>query len=236
VIGLGQVGGVRQAAAMTFTLPPLPYAYDALEPHIDETTMRLHHDKHHQTYVDNLNKALTGYDALATLTVEELLSDIDGLPAEIQLAVRNNGGGHANHSLLWEAMSPSDGGDPDGDLAAAITDAFGSVDGLRDAMTATATAVFGSGWAWLIADPQYRSRTDAIGQGDHVLRVISLPNQDSPISLGAVPLLGIDVWEHAYYLKHQNRRPEYLAAFWNVVNWTFVAELHASALTEVPSS
>jgi len=220
---------------MTFTLPPLPYPYDALEPHIDEATMRLHHDKHHQTYVDNLNKALTGYDALADLSVEELLSDIDGLPAEIQVAVRNNGGGHANHSLLWDSMSPSGGGDPDGDLAAAITDAFGGVDDLRDTMTATATGVFGSGWAWLIADPLNRSRTGDVGRGDHVLRVIPLPNQNSAISSGAVPLLGIDVWEHAYYLKHQNRRPEYIAAFWDVVNWPFIAGLYADALAQLVS-
>jgi superoxide dismutase, Fe-Mn family len=194
---------------MAFELPPLPYDYAALEPHIDEQTMRIHHDKHHQAYVDNANKALEG-TKWADSSVESVLADLDALPEDIRTAVRNNAGGHANHTLFWEIMSPDGGGEPDGDLRAAIDDVFGSVEELKAIVNDHGVKRFGSGWTWLVHD----------GTG---LAVRSTPNQDSPLLDSDEPLLGIDVWEHAYYLKYQNRRPDYLEAWWNVVNWTEVA-------------
>lgn len=196
---------------MPYALPALPYAFDALEPHIDAETMRLHHGKHHQTYVDKLNAAVQAHGDLAAQPVEVLLRDIGKLPEEIRVAVRNHGGGHANHSMFWENMSPRGGGDPSGELAAALTSAFGSVTSFREAFTAAAVGVFGSGWAWLVLE-------------GGTLRLVTRPNQDSPLMDGLVPVLGLDVWEHAYYLKHQNRRAEYVAAWWNVVNWQDVQE------------
>jgi Fe-Mn family superoxide dismutase len=200
---------------MPFEVPPLPYDYAALEPHIDAQTMQIHHDKHHQAYVDNANKALDGTE-WADRPVESVLANLDGLPDDIRTAVRNNAGGHANHSLFWTIMSPDGGGSPEGDLAAAIDDTFGSVDDLKAAVNDAGVKRFGSGWSWLIWD----------GTG---LAVVSTPNQDSPILESNEPLLGIDVWEHAYYLKYQNRRPDYLAAWWNVVNWEEVARRLAEA-------
>jgi Fe-Mn family superoxide dismutase len=196
-------------------LPPLPYAYDALESAIDEQTMRIHHDKHHATYVTNLNVALEGTE-WADRPLEQVLDDLDLLPEDKRAAVRNNGGGHANHSLFWQIMSPDGGGEPEGELAEAIADAFDSVDELKKQLNDAGVKRFGSGWAWLIHD----------GTG---LAVVSTPNQDSPLMTGDTPLLGIDVWEHAYYLRYQNRRPDYLAAWWNVVNWPAVAERYAAA-------
>ncbi|MCC6830765.1 MAG: superoxide dismutase [Thermoleophilia bacterium] len=200
---------------MAFELPPLPYAYDALEPHIDARTMEIHHGKHHQTYVNNANAALEGTE-FADAPVEDVLKNLSKLPADKQTAVRNNAGGHANHSLFWEIMGPGGGGDPSGDLGDAITATFGSADELRAKMNAAGAGRFGSGWSWLIWN----------GGG---LEVTSTPNQDSPILDGNVPLLGIDVWEHAYYLNYQNRRPDYLTAWWNVVNWDAVAARYAAA-------
>ncbi len=200
---------------MAFEVPPLPYAYDALEPHIDEATMKLHHDKHHQAYVDKANAALEGTDH-ASSDVESILKALDSLPADKQGPVRNNAGGHYNHTLFWESMSPDGGGAPSGDLAAAIDAAFGSFDAFKEQFEAAGVARFGSGWAWLVLD-------------GGSLAITSTPNQDSPISEGKTPLLGHDVWEHAYYLKYQNRRPEYLKAFWNVVDWNKVAERFAAA-------
>ena len=200
---------------MAFEVPALPYAYDALEPHIDETTMQIHHDKHHQAYVDKLNAAVEGTDA-ANSSIEELISGLSALPAEIQGPVRNNGGGHLNHSLFWESMSADGGGAPDGDLAAAIDDAFGSFEAFKEAFEAAGVVQFGSGWAWLVAD------------GDGVA-VVSTANQDSPLTDGKTPLLGNDVWEHAYYLNYQNRRPDYLKAWWNTVDWSVVAARYAAA-------
>ena len=194
---------------MPFELPPLPYDYAALEPHIDEQTMRLHHDKHHQAYVDNANKALAGTE-WEDNSVESALAELDAMPEEIRTAVRNNAGGHANHTLFWEIMSPDGGGEPEGDLRAAIDDIFGSVDELKALVNDGGVKRFGSGWTWLVHD----------GTG---LAVYSTANQDSPLMQSDVPLLGIDVWEHAYYLKYQNRRPEYLEIWWNVVNWAEVA-------------
>jgi superoxide dismutase, Fe-Mn family len=194
---------------MPFELPPLPYDYAALEPHIDEQTMRLHHDKHHQAYVDNANKALAGTE-WENNSVESALAELDAMPEEIRTAVRNNAGGHANHTLFWEIMSPDGGGEPEGDLRAAIDDTFGSVDELKALVNDGGVKRFGSGWTWLVHD----------GTG---LAVYSTANQDSPLMQSDVPLLGIDVWEHAYYLKYQNRRPEYLEIWWNVVNWAEVA-------------
>jgi Fe-Mn family superoxide dismutase len=195
---------------MPLQLPPLPYDYDALEPTIDAETMKLHHDKHHQAYVDNANKALEGTE-WADRPVEQILLELDLLPEDKQAAVRNNAGGHANHSLFWEIMGPNGGGEPSGKLAEAINDTFDSVDELKTLMNDTGVKRFGSGWSWLVWD----------GTG---LAVYSTANQDSPIlkSYDDVPLLGIDVWEHAYYLKYQNRRPDYLSAWWNVVNWEAV--------------
>jgi Fe-Mn family superoxide dismutase len=201
---------------MPFEVPPLPYDYAALEPHIDEQTMRVHHDKHHQAYVDNANAALEG-TPLADKPVDHILTNLDILPADKQTAVRNNVGGHANHSLFWEIMSPDGGGEPSGALADAIADTFDSLDALRDQLNDTGVKRFGSGWSWLVHD----------GTG---LAVYSTANQDSPMLTDDVPLLGIDVWEHAYYLKYQNRRPDYLAAWWNVVNWDAVAERYEEAI------
>ncbi|MGA2470330.1 MAG: superoxide dismutase [Solirubrobacteraceae bacterium] len=194
---------------MAYTLPDLPYAFDALEPHIDAKTMEIHHDKHHQTYVTNVNAALEGSD-LAELPIAELLSALDRVPAEKKAAVRNNGGGHYNHSLFWESMSGDGGGEPSGALASEIEKAFGSFADLQAKVKAAGLGQFGSGWAWLVHD----------GSG---LEVLSTANQDNPISQGKTPLLGVDVWEHAYYLLYQNRRPDYIDAWWNVVDWDTVA-------------
>ena len=195
---------------MAFEVPDLPYPYDALEPHIDEATMKLHHDKHHQAYVDKANDALSGTD-LDGSPVEEVLKNLDQLPDDKRNAVRNNAGGHANHSFFWEIMSPDGGGDPSGELASRIGETFGGLDQLKEQVNAAGVGQFGSGWTWLVHD----------GSG---LVVTSTPNQDSPISAGQTPLIGIDVWEHAYYLKYQNKRPDYLQAWWNVINWDEVAK------------
>src|SRR5215207_4269114 len=201
---------------MAYELPPLPYPYDALEPHIDEQTMRIHHDKHHQAYIDKANAALEGTE-WEDRPVEQLRGAIlDIVPEDKQKVVRNNGGGHANHSFFWQIMSPDGGGEPSGDLAAAIEQKFGSFDAFKEQFKNAGVGQFGSGWAWLVHD----------GSG---LAVTSTANQDSPVSSGQTPLLGADVWEHAYYLKYQNKRPDYLDAFWNVVNWGKVAELHSAA-------
>jgi len=200
----------RKEQAMAFEVPPLPYDYRALAPTIDEQTMKLHHDKHHQAYVDNANAALEGTD-WAGKSVEQVLSNLDLLPEAKRTAVRNNAGGHANHSLFWEIMSPDGGGEPSGSLAGAIADTFGGFDELKQQVNDAGVKRFGSGWTWLVWD----------GTG---LAVYSLPNQDSPLTTDDVPLLGIDVWEHAYYLTYQNRRPEYLGAWWNVVNWDAVQQ------------
>jgi superoxide dismutase, Fe-Mn family len=193
---------------MAFDLPDLPYDYAALEPHIDEQTMRIHHDKHHRAYVDNANKALAGTEWEGN-SVESVLADLAAVPETIRTAVRNNAGGHANHSLFWEIMSPDGGGEPEGELAAAIDDTFGGVGELKEQVNTAGMTRFGSGWTWLVYD----------GTG---LAVRSTPNQDSPLIESDEPLLGIDVWEHAYYLKYQNVRADYLAAWWNVVNWAEV--------------
>jgi Fe-Mn family superoxide dismutase len=207
---------------MAFEVPPLPYDYNALEPHIDEQTMRLHHDKHHQAYVDKANAALEGTD-WANESVEQILSIIETLPEDKQTVLRNNAGGHANHSMFWEIMSPDGGGEPDGELADAINDTFGSLDELKKAVNDAGVNRFGSGWTWLVYD----------GTG---LAVYSTANQDSPILQSDEPILGNDVWEHAYYLKYQNRRPDYLEAWWNVVNWSAVAERYAKAIGKVSSA
>jgi Fe-Mn family superoxide dismutase len=195
---------------MAYEVPPLPYDYNALEPHIDEQTMKLHHDKHHQAYVDKVNAALEGTE-WADKPIEEVLQNLDSLPSDKQAPVRNNGGGHANHSFFWQIMSPDGGGEPSGALGDAIAGAFGSVDDFKAQFKAAGVNRFGSGWAWLIHD----------GSG---LKVTSTQNQDTPVSEGHTVLLGNDVWEHAYYLKYQNRRPDYLDAWWNVVNWDEVAK------------
>ena len=200
---------------MAFTLPDLPYDYAALEPHIDEQTMQIHHDKHHQAYVDNANKALDGTE-WADASIETVLASLDAMPEAIRTAVRNNAGGHANHTVFWETMSPDGGGAPSGDLAAAIDDVFGGVDALKEQVNDAGVKRFGSGWTWLVWD----------GTG---LAVRSTPNQDSPVIDSHVPLLGIDVWEHAYYLRYQNRRPDYLAAWWNVVDWETVGRRYVEA-------
>jgi Fe-Mn family superoxide dismutase len=200
---------------MPFSVPDLPHAYDALEPHIDEATMRVHHDKHHQAYVDKANAALEGTE-WADKDVAEVLKSLDSLPADKQGPVRNNAGGHYNHTLFWQMLSPDGGGAPGGDLGAAIDEKFGSFDAFKEEFKNAGIGQFGSGWAWLVHD----------GSG---LAVAKTPNQDAPISSGSTELLGCDVWEHAYYLKYQNKRPEYLDAFWNVVNWDFVAQRFADA-------
>jgi Fe-Mn family superoxide dismutase len=189
-----------------YTLPELPYAYDALEPHIDARTMEIHHTKHHQTYVDKLNAALEGQNTPEGESVEDLMRNFDKVPESIKTAVRNHGGGHANHSLFWTIMGPGGGGDPSGDVASALTEAFGDFNAFKEKFNTTAANVFGSGWAWLVVDG---GKLDVIGR----------PNQDSPLAEGKEPILGLDVWEHAYYLKYQNRRPDYVGAWWNVVNW-----------------
>ncbi len=203
---------------MSHTLPALPYAYDALEPHIDAKTMEIHHSRHHQTYVTNLNAALADLPELAALPLEALLARIDSLPAQVQGAVRNHGGGHANHSLFWQVMSPQGGGEPDGELAAAIERDLGGLEAFKQAFTQAALSRFGSGWAWLVVD----------GRGK--LQVVSSANQDSPLMEGLTPILGLDVWEHAYYLKYQNKRPDYIAAFYNVIDWDEVARRYVVAL------
>jgi Fe-Mn family superoxide dismutase len=200
---------------MAYSVPDLPYDYDALEPHIDEATMRVHHDKHHQAYVDKANAALEGTE-WADKSIEDVLKDLSSLPSDKQKPVRNNGGGHYNHSLFWEWLSPNGGGEPGGALAQAIESAFGSFDDFKSKFKDGGVNQFGSGWSWLVHD----------GSG---LALVSTANQDSPISDGKTPLLGVDVWEHAYYLKYQNKRPDYIDAFWNVVNWDKVAELFDAA-------
>jgi superoxide dismutase, Fe-Mn family len=202
---------------MAFELPALPYPTDALEPHVDARTMEIHHGKHHAAYTNNLNAALEGHPALQERSIEELLSGFDHLPSDIQTAVRNNGGGYANHNLFWEVMSPQGGGRPSGELAAAIDEAFGSFDAFQASFSDAAAKRFGSGWAWLVVD------------GDGALQVYSTANQDSPFMSGHTPILGLDVWEHAYYLNYQNRRPDYVKAFWNVIDWGKVGELYAAA-------
>ena len=206
---------------MAHTVPDLPYAFDALEPHIDSQTMQIHHGKHHAAYVAKLNAAIEGTD-LASTPIEQLISDLSAVPENIRGAVRNNGGGHANHTLFWQVMGPSGGGEPSGELADAINSACGSFDAFKEQFANAAVTRFGSGWAWLCA------------KSDGSVCVCSTPNQDSPLMAGVVecvgtPILGLDVWEHAYYLNYQNRRPDYIAAFWNVVNWDKVAELYAAA-------
>lgn len=202
---------------MPFELSPLPYAYDALAPHISEQTMRFHHDKHHAAYTNNLNAAVAKHSNLADVSVEDLLRRLEELPEDIRMAVRNNGGGFINHNLFWETMGPNAGGAPTGALAAAIDAAFGSFDAFKTQFANAGVTRFGSGWAWLVLD----------GQGK--VAVYSTPNQDSPIMQGHTPLLGLDVWEHAYYLDYQNRRPDYIASWWNVVNWSAVAAVFAAA-------
>ncbi|MHB8484988.1 MAG: superoxide dismutase [Candidatus Acidiferrales bacterium] len=206
--------GTAQAAP--YTVPPLPYAFDALEPYIDAKTMEIHHDKHHGAYVKNLNAALEGHADLAKLSVEELISKIDSVPENIRTAVRNNGGGHANHSLFWKIMKKGGGGEPKGEIADAIKSTFGSFNEFKTKFNEAATKRFGSGWAWL------QVKGGKLG-------IESTPNQDNPLMSGAKPVMGIDVWEHAYYLKYQNRRPEYIEAWWNVVNWEQINQNYAAA-------
>lgn len=202
---------------MSFELPKLPYEFNALEPHIDARTMEIHYTKHHQGYVNKLNAAIENHPDLGNKTIEELLKDLSSVPEDIRTAVRNNGGGHANHSLFWPVMGPGGGGAPSGELADAINSVFGGFDGFKDQFSQAAAGRFGSGWAWLSID------------GGGKLVVTSTPNQDSPISEGLTPILGLDVWEHAYYLNYQNRRADYIEAWWNVVNWEQVAANYGSA-------
>lgn len=201
---------------MAYELPALPYAHDALEPHIDARTMEIHHTKHHQGYVNKVNDALQGHDDLAAKSIEDLMRGLSSVPEEIRTAVRNNGGGHANHSLFWTVMGPGAGGAPAGDLAAAIDSAFGSFDNFKQEFSGAAATRFGSGWAWLSVD-------------GGKLVVESTANQDTPLSEGRTPILGLDVWEHAYYLNYQNRRPDYISAFWNVVKWDEVGKRFGAA-------
>jgi len=201
---------------MAYELPPLPYAFDALEPHIDAKTMEIHHDKHHGTYVTKLNAAIEKHAELASKSPEELIRDLDSIPEDIRTAVRNNGGGHVNHSMFWSIMGPDGGGEPGGELGEAINGAFGSFENFQNAFNDAGATRFGSGWAWLVAK-------------NGRLEVTSTPNQDNPLSDGAYPIMGNDVWEHAYYLSYQNRRPDYLKAWWNVVNWEAVAKRFADA-------
>ena len=203
---------------MSHTLPALGYAYDALEPHIDALTMEIHHSRHHQTYITNLNAALAELPELAALPVDELLARLDSLPVSVQGAVRNHGGGHANHSLFWQVMSPQGGGEPGGELAEAIERDLGGLEAFKQAFTQAALSRFGSGWAWLVVDQSGK------------LQVVSSANQDSPLMEGLVPILGLDVWEHAYYLKYQNKRPDYIAAFYKVIDWTEVARRYRQML------
>jgi Fe-Mn family superoxide dismutase len=204
----------QPANATPFALPPLPYAPDALEPHIDARTMEIHHDRHHKAYVDNLTKAIAEFPDLAKKSIEVLVKDLNSVPEKIRTAVRNNGGGHYNHSLFWQMMKKNGGGEPKGELAKAIESSFGRFAAFKDAFAKAGLGQFGSGWAWLV-----------LQQGK--LAIQATPNQDNPITQGAQPLLGVDVWEHAYYLKYQNKRADYIAAWWNVVNWDFVAERFA---------
>jgi Fe-Mn family superoxide dismutase len=208
--------GSNSSAAGPFTLPPLPYAFDALEPHIDAQTMQIHHDKHHGTYVTNLNKAVTDAPELKGKSVGDMLKDLNSVPEKVRTAVRNSGGGHYNHSLFWQMMKKGGGGEPSGDLAKAIDKSFGGYAGFKEKLSDAATKVFGSGWAWLVLDGKD-------------LKIQSTPNQDSTISQRMKPLLGIDVWEHAYYLKYQNKRADYIKAWFNVINWDFVADRYAKA-------
>ncbi|WP_019123835.1 superoxide dismutase [Brevibacillus massiliensis] len=201
---------------MAYQLPALPYAFNALEPHFDALTMEIHHDRHHATYVNNLNAALEGHADLQSKSVEELISNLDAVPEAIRTAVRNNGGGHANHSMFWEILSPNGGGAPTGALADAINSAFGSFDNFKSEFAKAAAGRFGSGWAWLVVD-------------NGKLAITSTPNQDNPLMEGKKPVMGLDVWEHAYYLKYQNKRPDYIAAFWNVVNWEEVGKRYEAA-------
>lgn len=201
---------------MTYTLPDLPYAFDALEPYIDEETMHLHHDKHHNTYVTNLNAAIEKYPELGEKSVEELISDMDAIPTDIKTAVQNNGGGHANHSFFWKIMAPNAGGEPTGEIKEAIDEAFGDFATFKEEFKKAAAGRFGSGWAWLVLE-------------DGKLAITSTANQDSPLMTGQTPILGLDVWEHAYYLKYKNVRPDYIAAFWNVVNWDEVNKQFVAA-------
>lgn len=201
---------------MTYTLPDLPYAFDALEPYIDEETMHLHHDKHHNTYVTNLNAAIEKHPELGEKTIEELLSDMDAVPTDIKTAVRNNGGGHANHSFFWKIMAPNAGGEPTGAIKGAIDEAFGDFATFKEEFKKAAAGRFGSGWAWLVME-------------NGKLAITSTANQDSPLMEGKTPILGLDVWEHAYYLKYKNVRPDYIEAFWNVVNWEEVNNRLSSA-------
>jgi superoxide dismutase, Fe-Mn family len=201
---------------MAHQLPDLPYAHNALEPHIDERTMQIHHGKHHNAYVTNLNNAVDGTD-VSGKSAEELISDLNSVPENIRTAVRNNGGGHVNHTMFWEIMSPNGGGEPTGELAEAINSTFGSFSDFKDKFKAAATGQFGSGWAWLVVD------------GSGKLAVYGLPNQDNPMMQGDKPLMGVDVWEHAYYLKYQNLRPDYVDAWWNTVDWNAVNERYKAA-------
>ncbi|MEM0476581.1 MAG: superoxide dismutase [Candidatus Aenigmatarchaeota archaeon] len=201
-----------------YELPPLTYPYDALEPYIDKMTMEIHHTKHHQGYVNNLNSALEKYPEFHNLELEEILKNLNQLPEEIRTAVRNNGGGHANHTLFWEIMKPG-GSQPQGEILKAINEAFGSFENFKNLFSETALKHFGSGWAWLVLTP------------DKKLKVYSLPNQDNPLMNGDLPIMGLDVWEHAYYLKYQNRRNEYIQAWWNIVNWEKIEEIYLKSLT-----
>jgi Fe-Mn family superoxide dismutase len=212
---ISSLHGDPKEIEMPHELPPLPYDYDALEPTIDEQTMRIHHDKHHQAYVDNLNKAVDGTE-WADRPIEDVIRNLDAIPADKRTIVRNNGGGHANHSFFWQIMKPKGGGDPSGDLESAIEETFGDPDQLKAKVNDEGVKRFGSGWTWLVVS-------------DGELAVLSTPNQDSPLMEGKTPLLGIDVWEHAYYLKYQNRRPDYLAAWWDVVNWEEVGRRYGEA-------
>jgi Fe-Mn family superoxide dismutase len=202
---------------MPFDLPPLPYAYDALEPHIDKETMNIHYNKHHGGYVNKLNAALESHPDWANKSIDDLLTNLQSVPEAVQTAVRNNGGGHANHTLFWKVMAPNTGGEPTGDIAGAINETFGNFTNFQDQFTSAAVGRFGSGWAWLALD------------GAGKLLITSTPNQDTPLSQGQKPILGLDVWEHAYYLKYQNRRPDYIAAWWNVINWDQVNQNFAAA-------
>ena len=201
-------------APQPFTLPPLPYACDALEPHIDARTMEIHHDRHHATYVANLNKAVVDFPDLGKQSIEDLMMDLNAVPEKIRTAVRNNGGGHYNHSLFWQMMKKGGGGEPTGDLGKANDTSFGSFGAFRDSLSKAALGQFGSGWAWLVLDAKQ-------------LKIETTANQDTPLSAGQVPLLGVDVWEHAYYLKYQNKRADYITAWWNVVNWDSVSDRYA---------